>query len=229
MVSSGKPGVPVALRDLAREHRADGAVDVADRHLDAHRLAALERRAGALDQRVVERAFEAVVLGLAAVGRDPGAGSRSARGAARDRGRAPSSARRRGAARARRPARSSRRRCGSPAGPCVAARPRPRTRRSRTTCSGLPVKRLRSSGSWVAMPIGQVLRWHLRIMMQPSATSARGGEAELVGAEQRGDHRRRGRCAARRRSARAMRPRSRFSTSVWWVSARPSSQGRPRA
>ena len=39
------------------------------------------------------------------------------------------------------------------------------------TCSGLPVKRLRSTGSWVATPTGQVLRWHLRIMMQPAAIS----------------------------------------------------------
>src|SRR6266704_947107 len=37
------------------------------------------------------------------------------------------------------------------------------------TCSGWPVKRLRSTGSCVATPTGQVLRWHLRIMMQPAA------------------------------------------------------------
>ena len=56
------------------------------------------------------------------------------------------------------------------------------------TCSGWPTKRLRSSGSCVATPTGQVLRWHLRIMMQPAAIKRRGGEAELVGAEQRADH-----------------------------------------
>ena len=39
------------------------------------------------------------------------------------------------------------------------------------TCSGWPMKRLRSTGSWVATPTGQVLRWHLRIMMQPAAIS----------------------------------------------------------
>ena len=39
-------------------------------------------------------------------------------------------------------------------------------------CSGLPLNNLRSSGSWVATPTGQVLRWHLRIMMQPPAMSA---------------------------------------------------------
>ena len=40
-----------------------------------------------------------------------------------------------------------------------------------TTCSGSPVNFLRSSGSCVATPTGQVLRWQTRIMMQPSATS----------------------------------------------------------
>src|SRR5665213_3597898 len=39
------------------------------------------------------------------------------------------------------------------------------------TCSGLPVKRLRKTGSCVAIPTGQVLRWHFRIMMQPAAMS----------------------------------------------------------
>src|SRR5665213_2206659 len=39
------------------------------------------------------------------------------------------------------------------------------------TCSGCPLKRLRSTGSCVATPTGQVLRWHLRIMMQPAAIS----------------------------------------------------------
>ncbi len=38
-------------------------------------------------------------------------------------------------------------------------------------CSGLPWNLARSTGSCVATPTGQVLRWHLRIMMQPSAIS----------------------------------------------------------
>ena len=38
-------------------------------------------------------------------------------------------------------------------------------------CSGVPTKRFRSTGSCVAMPTGQVFRWHFRIMMQPMATS----------------------------------------------------------
>ncbi len=44
-------------------------------------------------------------------------------------------------------------------------------RKKFVTNSGLPAKRARSSGSWVAMPTGQVLRWQTRIMMQPSTTS----------------------------------------------------------
>ena len=58
----------------------------------------------------------------------------------------------------------------------------------RMTCSGLPANFLRSTGSCVAMPTGQVFRWHLRIMMQPRSDQRRRGEAELLGAEQRGDH-----------------------------------------
>jgi hypothetical protein len=52
----------------------------------------------------------------------------------------------------------------------------------------------------------------------------RGGEAELVGAEQRADHD----VAAGAKppsTCTAMRLRRPFSTSVWWVSARPISQG----
>src|ERR1700704_3437320 len=39
------------------------------------------------------------------------------------------------------------------------------------TCSGWPTKRMGSTGAWGATPTGQVLRWHLRIMMQPAAIS----------------------------------------------------------
>ena len=57
-----------------------------------------------------------------------------------------------------------------------------------TTNSGLPLNRLRSSGFWVATPTGQVSRWQTRIITQPTHHERRGGEAELLGAEQRGDH-----------------------------------------
>ena len=56
------------------------------------------------------------------------------------------------------------------------------------TCSGWPWNFLRSTGSCVAMPTGQVFRWHLRIMMQPMEISGSGGESKLLGAQQRGDH-----------------------------------------
>ena len=62
----GQPRAGVPLGDLVTEHRADRAVDVADRQRRAHRLAALERVLGERDQLVVERLLQAVVLGLGA-------------------------------------------------------------------------------------------------------------------------------------------------------------------
>ena len=56
-----------------------------------------------------------------------------------------------------------------------------------TTCSGSPAKRRRSTGSWVAIPTGQVLRWQARIITQPRRDQRRGREAHLVGAEHRRD------------------------------------------
>ena len=55
----------------------------------------------------------------------------------------------------------------------------------------------------------------------------RGREAELVGAEQGADRRRRGRCGCRRRPARRCGRAAGCATSVWWVSARPISHGLP--
>ena len=59
----GQPLAVPALGDLVPEHRADGAVDVADRQVDHHRRGVLDRRAGEPDQLDVERVGEAVVLG----------------------------------------------------------------------------------------------------------------------------------------------------------------------
>ena len=61
-------------------------------------------------------------------------------------------------------------------------------RKKFSTNSGLPVKRSRSTGFWVATPTGQVSRWHTRIMMQPDDHQRSGREAEFLGAEQRRDH-----------------------------------------
>ena len=95
-----------------------------------------------------------------------------------------------------------------------------------TTYSGLPANLARSAGSWVATPVGQVLLWQTRIMMQPRVTS--GAVAKPNSS------------APSRAAMTTSRPvfswpststmirlRRLFSTRVWWVSARPSSQGRP--
>ena len=50
---------------------------------------------------------------------------------------------------------------------------------------GLTLEALaRSTGSWVATPTGQVLRWHLRIMMQPGRNQWGGCKAELVSTQE---------------------------------------------
>ena len=58
-----------------------------------------------------------------------------------------------------------------------------------TAWAGSPVNFLRNSGSCVATPTGQVLRWQTRIMMQPSDDQRRGGKTKFLRAQQRGnDH-----------------------------------------
>ena len=68
----GQTGMAVARGDLARQHRAGGAVDVLDRQIDLDRLLLLDRLAGELDQLHVEDLVEAVVLPLGIVDRDLG-------------------------------------------------------------------------------------------------------------------------------------------------------------
>ena len=58
----GQTGMGIAACDLAREHRAHGAVDVADRQDEADRLALFERLGRLLDQLVIERPIKTVVL-----------------------------------------------------------------------------------------------------------------------------------------------------------------------
>ena len=95
-----------------------------------------------------------------------------------------------------------------------------------TTPSGEPEKCFRNSGSWVAMPTEQVLRWHLRSMMQPSATrdavaipnsSAPSSAATTTSRPVRSPP----------STWTRMRSRIWFSTSTCCVSARPSSHGSP--
>ncbi len=95
-----------------------------------------------------------------------------------------------------------------------------------TTNSGRPVKRLRSSGFWVAIPTGQVSRWQTRIMTQPLTTS--GAVAKPYSSAP---------SSAATTTSRpvlswpstctTMRSRSRLRMRVCWVSARPSSHGTP--
>src|SRR5471030_8695 len=59
---------------FAREHGTDRAIDVADRHLDPHRLALGERGLSGGDQLVVERLVETVLLALAVPDLDAGLG-----------------------------------------------------------------------------------------------------------------------------------------------------------
>ncbi len=93
------------------------------------------------------------------------------------------------------------------------------------TCSGVPWKRARRTGSCVAMPTGQVLRWHLRIITQPLATSGAVAKPNSSAPSS----------AANATSlpvlswpstCRRTRSRSPLSASTWWVSASPSSHGR---
>ena len=94
------------------------------------------------------------------------------------------------------------------------------------TCSGWPVKRLRSTGSCVATPTGQVLRWHLRIMMQPAAIS--GAVAKPNSSAPSSAPTTTSRPVRMPPSTcTAMRLRRPLSTSVCWVSARPISHGEP--
>ena len=92
----------------------------------------------------------------------------------------------------------------------------------------MPLKRLRSSGSWVAIPTGQVFRWQARIMMQPVAISG-AVEKPISSAPS---------IAAITTSrpvfswpsvCTTMRERRSLSSSVCWVSARPISHGTPAA
>ena len=95
-----------------------------------------------------------------------------------------------------------------------------------TTCSGLPSNFLRSSGSCVATPTGQVLRWHTRIMMHPEATSAALAKPNSSAPSSA--------AIATSRPVLSwpsvstwMRPRRPFITRICWVSASPSSHGTP--
>ena len=184
----GQARAAVRAGHLRAEHRADGAVDVADGSVGTHRLAVgrARRRTAAISS--LSSAFvEPVVLR-----RDRAAPRRAVGqlGHVQDRreveARRPSSARRPRAV------------SSTSAWPIASASVRKPSaaRSSRTssamkakkvsTNSGWPVNRSRSTGFCVATPTGQVSRWQTRIITQPDDDQRRGREAELLRAEQRG-------------------------------------------
>ena len=67
-------GMAVALGHFARQHGADGAVDIADGALQPHRLAVFDRGQRGGDQVVIERRFQAVILRFAMMDGDAGLG-----------------------------------------------------------------------------------------------------------------------------------------------------------
>ena len=94
------------------------------------------------------------------------------------------------------------------------------------TYSGFPRKRQRSAGFCVATPTGQVSRLHTRIMTQPiemsGAVAKPNSSAPRIAAT--ATSRPVSSLPSVSRMTRSRRP---FSMSVRWVSARPSSHGRP--
>src|SRR5205823_6715557 len=67
-----QPLATVAAGDLRRQHRADRPIAVRDRQIERHGLPAEQGGLAALDQRVVERLLEPVVLRRDAPGGDRG-------------------------------------------------------------------------------------------------------------------------------------------------------------
>ena len=85
---------------------------------------------------------------------------------------------------------------------------------------------VRSTLCWVATPVAQLFRWQMRRYLQPSATIGAVPKPKLSAPM----------IAALMTSSPVFRPpsvcsrtrwRSSLARSVWWVSARPSSQGVP--
>ena len=105
----------VAPGDLAAQHRAHRAVHVADGQLDLDRLASFQRVARVVDQLVVERLRQAVILADARSVAPTRPAPAGCRGSTRSRAPWPSSGRSPRAPRACPRGRSSRRPCGSPA------------------------------------------------------------------------------------------------------------------
>ena len=99
-------------------------------------------------------------------------------------------------------------------------------RKKRITSSGVPRNFRRRSSRWVAMPAGQVLRWHCRAITQPAATRA--AEPNPYSSAPRSAAITTSRPVLSPPSTcRRTRPRRPWRTRTCCVSARPSSQGVP--
>ena len=94
------------------------------------------------------------------------------------------------------------------------------------TFSGVPWNLARSTGSCVAIPTGQVFRWHLRIMMQPMATSGAVAKPNSSAPSSAAMVTSRPVCSLPS-VCRRTRPRRSFITSTWCASASPNSHGMP--
>ncbi len=110
--------------------------------------------------------------------------------------------------------------------PCSARTCSAMKKKKLMTFSGVPWNLARSAGSCVAMPTGQVFRWHLRIMMQPMATSGAVEKPNSSAPSSAAMVTSRPVCNLPSVCTR-MRPRRSFITSTWCVSAKPSSHGTP--
>ena len=102
-------------------------------------------------------------------GGSPGAGRLTVEEGGRGRGGAPSSARPRAGAGAGRCGRPAPRRGGTQCRHPLAHVLGDEEHEVRSRARGCPANLRRSSGSWVAIPTGQVLRWQTRIITQPEA------------------------------------------------------------
>ena len=172
IVPVGRPRGPWRLRDLVREQAADGAVRRCA--LANSPVTGRPTRARAAPPRSAASRARRPSGDACAFVRRSGVPGRRRRNAAGSRERSmpracqcsiASSA----SSRSTRPTRSSNRAIPSCA---MIRRASSATKKKKlTTCSGLPLKRARSSGSCVAMPTGHVFRWQARIITQPVAIS----------------------------------------------------------
>jgi hypothetical protein len=220
----GQARAAVALGDLVAEHGADGAVDVADRQLERDRRSPSRARARQLDQLLVERLGRGRGPGRGVVQRAAVGRSGTCRMGERS---SPDAFQWSTAARCRAPRRGRRllERAEAELGEQLAHLLGDELEEVHDEL-GLAAEAPRSSGFWVATPTGQVSRWQTRIMMQPDTTSgavakpnsSAPSSAAIITSRP---------VFSWPSACTTMRSRRPLSSSVCWVSARPSSHGAP--